>query len=353
MFYFLTWLGILAQTIFPSPEVPHSQAAEVRAAPPEIKAIYVTSSTVRLQERMTELRQLVNETELNAIVINTKEPFGPKLFPSLKPLVAELHRDKVWVIARHVLFQDDDLAKQQPELALKRSNGSLWRDSGGRAWVDPANRKVWEYNLKLARQALELGFDEINLDYIRFPTDGDVKNILYPTWDDTTPKDQVLAGFLSWFGPRLKTGYPGVLLSADVFGQTFLTDNDVGMGQRITVLAPHLDVLAPMVYPSHYRSGNFGLNQPAQAPYAVVKGTLDQGKLLLNSSPATIVRPWLQDFNLGATYTPEMVRAQIKATEAAGFTSGWMLWNPKNVYSEAALQPEECQAKKPKCKITD
>ncbi|HCX39273.1 MAG TPA: sugar fermentation stimulation protein, partial [Candidatus Veblenbacteria bacterium] len=124
------------------------------------------------------------------------------------------------------------------------------------------------------------------------------------------------------------------------YGETFLRDFAGSTGQRMTTLAPEVDVVSPMVYPSHYRSGNFGYTNPATQPYGVVYGTLEKGQLLFANAPNTIVRPWLQDFHLGAQYTPAMVRAQITATTDAGNHNGWMLWNPKNIYSESALLKE-------------
>ncbi len=335
---FLTLLAAFtARYVAPLSPLPE---APIRRMPQEVKAIYVTSSTAHLAGRMNELRQLIRDTELNAAVINTKEPFGPKMDETLKTVVEELHAEGAWVIARHVVFQDDDLAQKRPELALKRASGALWKDKGGRAWVDPADEKVWEYNLALMRQALGLGFDEVNLDYIRFPTDGDVKNAIYPSWDETVPKEEILRDFLSWLNPRLKAGYPGAMLSIDVYGETFLRDTGGSTGQRMSLLAPEVDIVSPMVYPSHYRSGNFGLKNPAADPYRVVYSTLEKGKSLFENAPNTVVRPWLQDFHLGATYTPDMVRAQMQATLDAGHGRGWMLWNPKNVYSGAALEKE-------------
>lgn len=332
----LTLLANLAgQSFAPLPPLANEDIPHL--PPKQVKALYVTSQTAQLDKRMSQLIELINNTELNAIVINTKEPFGPKLYPELKELVDELHKNNIWVIARHVAFQDDELANRQPELSLKRASGANWKDKGGHGWVDPANKQVWEYNLDIAQKTLELGFDEINLDYIRYPTDGDLNNIVYPSWDKVTPREIVLRDFLRWFKQGLKTKSPYVILSIDVYGETFLRDFAGSTGQRMTILAPEVDVVAPMVYPSHYRSGNFGLSNPAAKPYEVVKGTLEKGKTLFTNSPNTLVRPWLQDFHLGATYTPQMVRAQINATTDAGYDYGFMLWNPKNIYSESAL----------------
>jgi len=337
-----TIITVLAALVtkFINPLPPLQTADLPRFMPTQVKAIYVTSQTAKLADRMRELKQLIRNSELNAVVINTKEPFGPRMDDDLKTLVAELHQEGVWVIARHVLFQDDDLAEKKPQFSLRRTNGARWQDRGGHGWVDPASREVWQYNLALAQKALLLGFDEINLDYIRFPTDGDIANIIYPAWDKQKPKAEVLREFLSWFRQGLRAIKPYAVLSIDVYGETFLRDFAGTTGQRISVLAPEVDVVAPMVYPSHYRSGNFGFINPATEPYRVVRDTLEKGKPLFINAPHTIVRPWLQDFNLGARYTPQMVRTQITATTDAGYLNGWMLWNPKNIYSTTALAPE-------------
>lgn len=315
---------------------PLPEAKPVRPMPHEVKAVYATAYTAR-GARLQQLRQLIRDTELNAIVINTKEPSGPKLDESLRQTVQQLHDEGVWVIGRQVIFQDDELAARDPRVALKRSNGSLWRDGGGRTWVDPGSRDVWQYNLDIAKHTLELGFDEINLDYIRYPTDGDTKAIHYPVWDRKELKEDVIAEFAGWFRRELKARYPRTVVSADVFGYTFVQDWDLGMGQRITKLAPQVDVLAPMIYPSHYYGKNFGFANPAEHPYEVSYQTLMKAKPLIAGSPHTLVRPWFQDFDMGAVYTPERVRAQFKALKDAGYEAGWMLWNPSNIYTQGAL----------------
>lgn len=337
----VSWLaGLALATASLVPALsPLPPAAPVRTMPAQVKAVYATSYTAH-GPLMASLRKLLRDTELNAIVINTKEPSGPKLDSALEKLVGELHQEGVWVIGRQVMFQDDDLTQQQPALALKTANGHLWHDSGGRTWVDPASQDVWQHNLGIAKQTLALGFDEINLDYVRFPTDGNVKAIVYPAWSSAVSKEDTIASFAAWFHHELRVVYPNAILSADVFGYSFLKDNDVGMGQRISKLAPNLDVLAPMIYPSHYTSGNFGFKNPAEHPYEVAYQTLEHGKPLLKNAPHTQVRPWFQDFNLGARYTADMVRAQFKALTESGYHDGWMLWNPHNVYTSGALLPE-------------
>lgn len=338
MLRFAATLALSFASLFPAlPPLP--EAAPVRTMPREVKAVYATAYSVR-GKRLAELRELIRNTELNAIVVNTKEPSGPKLDEGLRETVKQLHDEGVWVIARHVVFQDDELAARDPRVALKRANGNLWRDGGGRTWVDPASKDVWQYNLDIAKRTLELGFDEINLDYIRFPTDGDTKAIRYPVWDGKKLKEDVIPEFAGWFRHELKTRYPNSIVSADVFGYTYVEDWDLGMGQRIKKLAPQLDVLAPMIYPSHYYGKNFGFANPAEHPYEVSYQTLMRAKPLLAGGPRTLTRPWFQDFDMGAEYTPELVRAQFKALKDAGYEAGWMLWNPSNIYTKGALLPE-------------
>lgn len=327
-------LASLQPKLPPLPEVPPA-----RVMPREVKAVYATAYTAR-GARLQELRQLIKTTELNAIIINTKEPSGPKLDGKLAEVVRQLHDEGVWVIARHVVFQDDELAARDTRVALKRAGGNLWRDGGGRTWVDPSSRDVWQYNLEIAKRTLELGFDEINLDYIRFPTDGDTKAIKYPVWDGKKIKEDVIAEFAGWFSRELKRRYPQAVVSADVFGYTFVEDWDVGMGQRIKKMSPEVDVISPMIYPSHYYGKNFGFQNPAEHPYEIAYQTLIRGKKILGEGTHALVRPWFQDFDMGAEYTPERVRAQFTALKDAGYTSGWMLWNPSNIYTKGALLPE-------------
>jgi hypothetical protein len=334
----LALFSLLSQTLLP----PLSAAAPTEAArvmPQEVKAVYVTSNMVR-HPQFSHIKKLLRETELNAVVINTKEPWGPRLDKKLAQTIKELHDDGLWVIARQVTFQDDQLATTQPELALKKPNGQLWRDNGGRTWVDPASQKVWQHNLAIAKLTLDYGFDEINLDYVRFPTDGNTKAIVYPAWDKIRPREDVITDFASWFRRQLKAYKPQVIVSADVFAYTFVEDWDLDMGQRVKKLASAVDVLAPMVYPSHYYGKNFGFTNPAEHPYEVVKLTLDKGRKLLTDNPQIIVRPWLQDFNMGAIYDAAKIKAQIKGVKDAGYNAGWMLWDPRNIYTSSALEPK-------------
>ncbi|MFH1867021.1 MAG: putative glycoside hydrolase [Patescibacteria group bacterium] len=311
---------------------------EVKRPPVEVKAIYI-SAEVAQSQRFAQLVELVDQSELNAMVINIKESSGVKFWDGLADLVINLHQKNIWLIARQVVFQDNDLATRESRLALKNTQGVLWQGRGGALWLDPAAYDVWEYNSQIAKQALALGFDEINLDYIRFPSDGDIKGIVYPVWDQRSSKEQVIADFAEWLVGDIKKTYPHAIISADIFAFTLVQDWDLTIGQRASLLAQYFDVLSPMIYPSHYRSGNFGLINPAQHPYQVVNKTLTSGQQILNNHKV-LIRPWLQDFNIGAIYTADLVRQQISAVSDSGYHSGWMLWNPASKYTADALKPE-------------
>ena len=198
----------------------------------------------------------------------------------------------------------------------------------------------------MAREALERGFDEINFDYIRFPSDGDLDDAVFPSWDEAVPQREIIASFWRF----LRSELPGARISADVFGLTTVARDDLGIGQQFEDTLPSFDAVAPMVYPSHYYTGSFGYAKPAQHPYEVVYESAASALERMSAFRAATttpplratLRPWLQDFDLGATYTADMVRAQINAVSDAASTtpellSGWMLWDPENRYTEEAL----------------
>lgn len=319
------------------PQLAPLPAVEIRRPPEEVRAIYVTADTAQ-HPRIEELIGLVDRSELNAVVINVKEPSGTKFWDGLGPLVARLKQHGIWTIARLVVFQDDELAKRDRRLALQRADGHRWRYRSGRLWLYPAAREVWRYNAAVGKRALALGFDELNLDYIRFPADGRLASIIYPAWNRRQSREQVVADFASWIVREIKNFRPHAVISADIFGFTLVQDWDLDIGQRARLLAERFDVLAPMLYPSHYSQGDFSWLKPAEHPYDVVSRTLNSGRVIVGGS-GVMVRPWLQDFDLGASYTPAMVRSEIRAVSDSGFAGGWMLWNPANTYTAEALQP--------------
>ncbi len=336
--------------------------------PDFVKGIYVSSDTVGNPKRFGQLVDLVKRTELNAMVIDLKNGKGeisfesgdPKLrlLAAAKPplgklpeLTAPLRAAGIYLIARLPVFQDNNLASKRPQFALKRPDGSLWRGNSGQLWVDPASIDVWKYNVALAKEAYAGGFDEIQFDYIRFPSDGDMAALRYPAYDGRRTKAQVMSDFFTYLDRelRVRTGVP---ISVDLFGLTYWQHNtDMGIGQRLDSAAPRFDFISPMVYPSHYPPGFEGFANPADHPYEVVHDNLVKGRDLLTQMATRLVsdqgagaggiassRPWIQDFNMGATYDKAKVRAQMKAATDAG-ASGWLLWNAGNVYTESALEP--------------
>jgi hypothetical protein len=314
-------------------------------APPEVKGIYLTSYTA-VSKRMEQIRELVRTTELNAVVINVNDIEPLAVYDSaLGEVIKKLNQEGVHTIARIVVFQNEPLVKNHPELAIKTKGGAVWRDGGGHRWIDPASPVAQQEIIKVSEAALQLGFRELNYDYIRFPSDGAVSATVYPDWDRQVSKSEVINSFGKLLRDKLKPAHPEVILSADIFGHAILVDDDANIGQNFVSLVDYFDVICPMVYPSHYRAGNFGFANPAANPYGVVHGTLvkAQEKLAAAGKAGVILRPWLQDFNLGAKYTPEMVRQQIAAVDDAGYKNGWLLWNARNVYSSAALLPESGQ----------
>ncbi len=347
--------------------------------PPEVvKAVYATSWSGGSTAKMNYLVGLINETELNAIVIDIKDFSGyvayatdlelPKTYhavelriPKINSLLKRLHDEGIYVIARISVFQDQRLAIARPDLALTSSStGAVWRDRKGLTWIDAAAKEAWDYNIAIAREALERGFDEVNLDYIRFAADGNLDDIVYPLWDGKTLKAKIMKDFWEYTRRELI----GETISADLFGLTTVDAGDLGIGQRLENAFPYFDDIAPMVYPSHYYPGSFGFANPAEHPYEVVFQSLtraiervknyevrsksDAGTTTPITNfqlPIPQLRPWLQDFDLGADYNAEMVKKQIQAVYDAAsttpeFLSGWMLWNPSNVYTRDALELE-------------
>lgn len=331
--------------------------------PPEVvKAIYATSWSASSESKMNYLIDLVNTTELNSIVIDIKDFSGMVLYDADVPqvdeygakdvrigrinsLIKRLHDSGIYVIARQTIFQDPALAKARPDLAVKNINtGEPWEDRKGISWIDPSSREAWDYNLAIAKDAASRGFDEINFDYIRFPSDGNLSVMSFPFFDEVnTLKTTAIREFFEY----VDDNFNEAKTSADIFGLTTVNYDGLGIGQVIEDAYRNFDYVAPMVYPSHYASGFQGYTHPASHPYEVVNHSMqvavDRFNILQNATgtpPLGKLRPWLQDFDLGATYTADMVRAQIQATYDADPTLGWMLWDPSNNYTPSALLGE-------------
>lgn len=348
--------------------------------PLTIKAIYFTSWSAGVDSRISYLIEIIKNTELNAAVIDIKDYSGFVAYDTkltevknykaeqirirdIDGLIKRLHNEGIYVIARILVFQDPVLARAREDLAIKnKSTGKLWLDNKNLAWMDPAAREVWDYNIAIAKEAAERGFDELNFDYIRFPSEGDLNNMVFPFWNKQTPKREIIANFSKYLRQEL----PNVKISADLFGITTIKTDDLGIGQVIEDAYSYFDYVSPMVYPSHYENGFMGYKNPAQYPYEVVKYSIESAlkrlttynlQLTITTSTATTstkslvvgrqssvkLRPWLQDFNLGADYDAAAVRKEIQAVyDAASSTpeiiNGFMLWSPSNVYTREALQ---------------
>lgn len=317
-----------------------------------VKGIYISSWIAGSPELFARQVDLVDRTEINAMVIDVKDATGYITYDSGVALADELgleeHRIKdigalmdtlrehdIVPIARIVCFNDPKLSSARPEWGVQHKDGGLWKDDKKASYTNPYNREVWEYLIQLAEDAADRGFREIQWDYVRFPSDGKISDAVYPGRSGS--KEDAIAAFLAYSRERLEKR--GVWVSADVFGLTVHVKDDLGIGQRIEKVARNVDIVSPMIYPSHYYPGAYNIKNPNGQPYEVIKNAMaDSGRRL--SGTGAIVRPWLQDFSLGdVTYGVDEVRAQIQAVEEQGYDE-WILWDPSVKYTEGALRAE-------------
>jgi len=321
--------------------------------PSPLKAIYLTGWTAGSVSRRGKLIDLIDATELNAVVIDIKDYTGRVSFPidnptlkalgssekriaDLKTLIKQLHDKNIYIIGRISVFQDLYLVSKYPEWAVKKDSEptAVWKDYKGLTWLDAGARGVWDYVVLLAKESYALGFDELNFDYIRFPSDGNMRDIYYP-WSDGYEKPEVLREFFSYLHDKLKL--TGAVLSADLFGMTMTNTDDLNIGQVLEVALPYFDYISPMVYPSHYPPGFQNYKNPAAHPYEIVRFSMDKAveRLIAASSTPSKLRPWLQDFDLGKNYGVAEIEAQKKAVYDSGLTS-WMFWDAGNRYTQGA-----------------
>jgi hypothetical protein len=346
--------------------VPPTQAAiEVAMKPQIVKAAYLTYFGIGHKEIRGRVLDLAARTELNAVVIDVKGDRGwivyrtevpealavgaqgPGTLKDFDGLMADLKSRGIYTIGRIVTFKDNILATARPELAIiDTRTGQPWIDNEKLAWVDPFREEVWNYNIAIAREAAARGFDEIQFDYVRFPTDGKLGAAKYAQPNNKDTRIPAIAGFLG--RARRELGPLGVYVAADVFGYTAFNENDTDIGQRIEELAPHVDYFCPMVYPSGYQKGIPGFRNPVQNPYEVVRESVRLTQQRASHTRAR-VRPWIQDFRDYAfdrrIFGVTEIRAQIKGADDAGAV-GWMLWNPRNDYTAAALRQKEASGTK-------
>ncbi len=325
-------------------------APKPKIDPADIRSLYTPAFIFADKDKRAALIKTAKASNANALVIDVKDTTGVVMPDELGSWVAEVREAGLIPIARVVCFQDNEWAKKHPEYALQNPDGSLWIHKG-LYWLDPAAPQNAERVRDISLRAADLGFLEINLDYVRFPTDGAVDAIRFPVYQKGTDRAPVIAKTLATIRAGIKEKHPDVILSADLYAYSFILTNDVGIGQKITTIGPSLDVIAPMIYPSHYGTGNFGFKNPAEHPYEVTDGTLAKGIAMLETLPKEqqpIVRPWIQAFNLGADYTPDMIKASRQAViDNTGYDS-WMAWNATATYDPRGLAAPITAHPKPK-----
>ena len=339
-----------------NPALPGREAVKVRG-------IYISGPMAGSTELFQNILDSAAGTEINTVVIDFKDDQGRITCPvdspvaseigtcrpyvqDMKGLIASLKERGLYVIARVVAFRDPWLAEKKPEWSLHLADGSLYRDRQGMAWVDPYRKEVWDYLVEVGTEAKEAGFDEVQFDYIRFSTEGTMRDVVF---DEAVTggrsKTDVITEFVKYAYENLAS--QGLFVSADVFGTIIGSDIDAqAVGQVYTEMAKHLDYICPMIYPSHYGPGNFGLEHPDTMPYETVLEALKKSQMVMyqaaeadgHVSSQAIVRPWLQDFTasyLGeGNYIPygyNEVQRQIQAVKDAGYDE-WMLWSAANRY---------------------
>ncbi len=334
-----------APTLTPSPTPAPQTAAWPR--PQFVKGIYTTAWMAGSGKWLAQTIDFMSQTGINSLVVDVKDDTGTISYQSKVPLaeaigswerkigdpaklLETLRQHRIYPIARIVVFKDPYLAKHKPEWAVQDSSGGLWEDHKGLNWVDPNNKAYWDYIVAIAREAIGLGFQEIQFDYVRFTSDGAIQRCVYP-FSNGELKQDVIRDFLKYAREQLKPYH--VPISADIFGLTTSALDDQGIGQLYEKIIANVDIVSPMVYPSHYAPGSFGLGNPNLHPYETVyRAIRDAHKRLEKAgNTTTVLRPWLQDFNLGAHYGRQEIQKQIQAVRDAG-ASEWIFWNPSCRY---------------------
>ncbi|MFM2424372.1 MAG: hypothetical protein RLZZ70_763 [Candidatus Parcubacteria bacterium] len=369
--------------------------------PTAIKAIYMSACVAGTPSFRDDLVKVVQETEINSILIDIKDYSGTISFPpssgsqwssawekatcgarDMREFIASLHEAGIYVIGRISVFQDPVTASERPHLAVKRADGvTNWKDGKGLSFIDVAASEHWDHIIALARESYNIGFDELNFDYVRYPSDGNMQDISFPhTIAGQWPNNKAanLEAFFTYLHTELSkpeqfatvahanTGRTDAVpyTSADLFGMTTTNTDDLSIGQVLERAVPYFDVIAPMVYPSHYPNNYLDLGDPNDVPYQIVYHAMRSGADRLLATTTTIagflhtqigtstptryqkasyppskLRTWIQDFDYGGDYDAADVRAQIDASYAAGVDS-WMVWAPSNRYTKAAFLSE-------------
>ena len=326
---------------------------DVSLEPFEVRALYAPGAVFEGAGRLEALLAMLDRTEANAMVIDVKETGGYLYYETdlpeakesgadrrpifnLEELLPALKERGIYLIARMVVMKDNTVGASRPELAVRNSaTGEPWTDFGGGIWLDPFNPGVAEYIAAIAGDLADKGFDEVQLDYVRFFSDGD-----YSVAETNLPNTQsfrlpAIRRLFRLVSDRLAA--ERAFLAADVFPISFIALDDQGIGQRPEVIMPYVDYFCPMVYPSHYGFGTFGIAQPNEQPYEIIDKTLE----IMNRQSAALpmkIRPWIQDFGYGEfrAYTATDIKAEMKALDDND-AHGWMIWNARAIFTEAAL----------------
>jgi hypothetical protein len=327
----------------PKPE--HPQRLQPRPLPYEVRGVHVTMALASLPGRLDQYISM-KRYGLNTIELDVKDENGDVGWPVNVPLalkvgaakryydpeqaVAKIHAAGLYLIGRVVTFEDPLLSAGAAVLAIRRADGSRWLNNGGLGWTNEYDKRVWKYNVDIATEAAKLGFDEIQFDYVRFPSDGDLSQIRYPGVH-AQPKGWTIPMFLKYARDRL---HPlGVRLSVDVFGLS--ATRDLGIAQFPRRIAPFVDTIYPMVYPSHYVAGEFNITDPDSRPGTTVAYSLRDFREKLTGRKTMLI-PWLQDFSLRRTYTLADIQDQIQAARLE-HVKGFMLWNAAGAYTVRSL----------------
>ena len=330
-----------APSAAPAARVP---ANSQRPLPLEIRGVHVTGALASLPGKFREYVEY-KRFGLNTIELDVKDEGGEigfvpadvplartidatRPYYNPKTLVALAHRNGIYMIGRVVCFQDPRLASARPDLAIQRPDGSVWTTSAGLGWVNPYDRRVWDYCVSVAEAAAKAGFDQIMFDYVRFPSDGDVAKAVYPGRTSVS-KGRVIADFVAYAEKRLEPTRARV--STALFG--LAATRDLGIGQVPSWISKHVDSVSPMSYPVLYGGGELGLESPSAEPGETVFRTLTDFRRQVKGSRAQLI-PWIQDWN----YTAGEVIAQIEAARLQG-AKGYLLWNASGIYTKAALAP--------------
>ncbi|MFD1176764.1 putative glycoside hydrolase [Paenibacillus puldeungensis] len=337
------------------PVLPSALKTDPQQDAPKVKGIYVTAYSAG-GSRMNQLVDLVDKTDLNAMVIDIKDDTGyityktqnPDLLKLGKPqpfirdikaLMDRVKKHDIYPIARIVVFKDTILAKKHPELSFRHKDGSVWKNGKGDSFVNPYSREVWDYNIEIAKEAAKLGFKEIQFDYVRFPEGFEKRaNTLQYIKSDMS-RVEAVSSFVKYAREKLEP--LGIRVSVDIFGYAASVPAAEGIGQDFAKISDNVNIICPMIYPSHYTTGWFNAKDPDKAPFQTIKGAIKdtQSKLASLGDEQPIVRPWIQDFTaswLGSghytKYGKHEVEEQIRALREMNIDE-YLLWNASNRYT--------------------